>query len=232
LNVNATNFAEKLKHVGVQPVAGPGIDGMLVYLFKRKDLSSSVLKKALELNTYVTAAGRPKRGAQPKHAPGISVAEASRRLGVSSQKVITLIRSGTIGTIPNLCRGPRIDRLSLTRLERMLHSPKYVPVAECAARLGCSVRQVDTIWAASELLRVLDLKCWRLVRRSNLEELEALLELHVTAAQAGTLLGMHRSHLPNLERRGVIASQVFGRRRKIRLYLKSEVEALVLARHT
>ncbi len=160
LNVNATNFAEKLRYVGVQPVAGPGIDGMLVYLFKRKDLSPSVLKKALELDTYATVTGRPKRGAYPKHAPGISVAEASRRLGVGSQKVITLIRSGTIGTILCSCRGPRIDRLSLARLERMLRSPQYVPVAECAARLGCSVRQVDTVWAASG-------SCGVCMRRSN-----------------------------------------------------------------
>jgi len=232
LNVNSTNFAEKLKHVGVQPVAGPGIDGMLVYLFRRSDLSPSVLKKALALEVYATATGRPTRGARPKNTPGIPVAEASRRLGVSSQKVITLIRSGTIGTIPCSCRGPRIDRLSLARLERMLRSPKYVPVAECAARLGCSVRQIDTIWAASKLLSVLDLKCWRLVRRSQLEKLEALLELNVTAAQAGKLLGMHRSHLPNLKRRGVIPSQVFGRRRKIRLYPKSGLEALVSAHQT
>ncbi len=57
----------------------------------------------------------------------------------------------------------------------------------------------------------------------------ALLTEYVTTKDAGAILGMHRSHLPNLERRGLIASKVVGSVRKVRLYRRTDVEALLPA---
>lgn len=227
LSVNPTNLAERLMAVGVRPVAGPRIDGSLVYLFRRSDLEAVDWDVVTRLRNYPTKTGRKRKssdsgGSRAKETE-IPLSGVARELGVSVQQIRSLIRKGVLERIRKLDRSIFVSRKSLATLRRKLNRKDLVSIDEAAGHFNLSSRSFESLWINTGVLTVVDLGLWRLIRARELEKLKKLLAGHVTAAEAGRMLSMHRSHLPNLERRGVIESKLIGRP-GVRLYTRADLE--------
>jgi hypothetical protein len=133
---------------------------------------------------------------------------------------------------PGLPRGIRdflplpYDRFgfdTIQELKTQLQRSDIVPIDRASIALGIPASELDTIWAASDTIKIINLGLWRFITLKDFDKLKAIQAECLTARQAGKLFGMHRSHLPNLERQGRITSTTLGSRRRIKLYKKADV---------
>ncbi|WP_375591690.1 TniQ family protein [Chitiniphilus eburneus] len=230
INENPTNLAERLVALGLKPVAGPSLDGMLVYVFRRDELERVDLNLVHGLTGYPTRTGRKLLAAKREQLPELRDVDgenAAAILGVRRVDIHKLIRAGVLVRSPEIHRDVHVTLESLHRLQVELHRPDMIPVADAANRLGMSTTVLESTWAATGLVTVRNYVLWRHIAVQDIEYLEALLSAHITAADAGKMLGTHRAHLHNLERRGVVRSMIVGQGRRIRLYDRTHIEALL-----
>lgn len=115
---------------------------------------------------------------------------------------------------------------SVRRLKRQLNRDDFISFEAAAERLRVTPKVLESRWIRNGVLRALDFGVCRKIAAKELESLEILLKEYVTAAEGGRILNMHRSYLPNLERRGVIQSKMIGTGQRVRLYARSHLEGL------
>ncbi len=230
LGMNPTNLSEKLMALGVQPVAGPKLDGLLVYLFRRADIENVDLESLRIMEKYPTNAGRKgkEKECADEKCPKVEMSAdaAAAVLGVRPTDIHSLIRKGLIERVPKLNREIIVSVSSVLSLQKQLHREDLLSIEAAAKRLGLSPRMLEGRWVKNGVLCPLDLGVCRKIAVKELENLEALLGEYVTAAEGGRLLNMHRSYLPNLERRGAIQSKMIGTGQGVRLYARSHLEGL------
>lgn len=218
IQINTTNFAEKLEYLGISPVAGPRLDGTLVYLFRRADIIGVDLLSLKSLHGYGTRTGRKTLTTATPTEPGILLTDASSRLQISVQQASALLRHGILKEEPTISRDVRVTEASLWSLLEVVFSPEFMLLKEAAEITGYSEHQFQVYFIETEVVKVIDLHIWKLVHGDELTIPMALKKLFLPAADAGAILGMHRSFLPNLERRGEITPQVIGKKRKVKFY--------------
>ncbi len=224
---NPRNIAEKLMTFGIAASAGPKIDGSLVYLFKRADLEQVDIPALKALKDYTTNTGRPKK-TTVAHDDGqtLSAVAAAEMLNVRVHDIHILLRKQFLKNAVRLDRAIYVETQSLLDFKNELHRQDMISVEDAASRLKLSARVFEGLWVIAGVLKVQDLGLWRRVAIHELEDLEQTLTEYATAAEAGEILSMHRSHLPNLERRGAIQSIKVGTKRTVRLYLRTDIEKL------
>jgi hypothetical protein len=232
INENPTNLAEKLMALGLQAVSGPKIDGTLVYLFRRDDIEKVDIKALREMGRYATSAGRKAKQAPTKIVKPheLSATEVANQLNIRVQDVHILIRKGVLECSDKQKRHIFVLAQSAHKLEQQINNADYISVKEAAYRLNQNPLSLQGLWADSGLMNILELGLWRKVSILEIEKLEQLLADYVTSTAAGRMLSMHRSHLPNLERRGLVHSIMVGTKRRIRLYAKSDIANLLNAK--
>ncbi|WP_426339735.1 hypothetical protein ACN9MZ_26140 [Pseudoduganella sp. S-14] len=223
--VNPTNLKEKLQSIGIHPVAGPGIDGVLTSLFRREDVRSLDPQTIIDIVDYPTKTGRRPDRERLRMTPArfLSSNDVSAILQISELRVATLVRKGILSKVPN-SRPSRIERDSVARLQRLLASPDWTRLDDAAERVGCSVTVFRNTWVKSGVVRVRDLGPWKIVRTREVLHVLDLQSEYVTASQAGKSLGTHRSHVRNLERGGRIESVEVGDSPTLKLYRRKDVE--------
>ncbi len=227
LGMNPTNLSEKLMALGVQPVAGPKLDGLLVYLFRRVDIEGIDIESLRTMEQYPTNAGRKRKNGEAADGQSpngeMNAGAAAVALGVGLSDIHSLIQKGFIERVPKLNREIIVSAKSVRRLERQLQREDLLPIDEAANRLGLTKEMLESRWIKSGVLHALDFGICRKIAAKELEYLESILGEHVTAAEGGRLLKMHRSYLPNLERRGAILSKKVGTGQGVRLYARADV---------
>lgn len=224
---NPRNIAEKLMTFGIAAVAGPKIDGTLVYLFKRADLEQVDIPALKALKDYPTNTGRPKKTAVAQDdGQTLSAVAAAEILNVRVHDIHILIRKQFLKTADRLDRAIYVETQSLFDFKIELERQDMISVEDAAARFELSRRSFESLWIIPSVLKIQDLGLWRRVAIHDLEDLEQTLTKYATASEAGGILSMHRSHLPNLERRGAIQSIKVGAKRTVRLYLRTDIEKL------
>ncbi|MCY0856651.1 hypothetical protein [Cupriavidus sp. D39] len=225
---NVTNTAERLMALGVHAVAGPKIDGCLVYVFERASVDRIDLAALHELKGYPTSTGRRSALDPAKDDTSeMTLAEAAKLLGVNVQLAKRLVIKGHLQEIDNQSRQVYVTARSVKRFKKKLEDPNLVPVEDAAAELGMGSWPFEISYVQPGLVYVHDLAVSRRVQRSDIATLCNLREYFLTAEEAGRLLGTHRSHLPNLERRGEIKSMMFGKRRHIKFYALADIQKLM-----
>jgi hypothetical protein len=207
----------------VRPIAGPRIDGTLVYLFCRKDIVGVDLLSLNEISGYSTRTGRPPGNLNHHPLPGVYIIDASRILEISAQKVIVLIRNGVLDKIKDNNREVRVTEDSFSNLLELLSSSEYLHVQEAAERLGNDFDDFRIHFIETGIVKILDLKLWKLIHIKEFLIVKTIIQHSITAREAGKILGMHRSHLPNLERTGLINAYCGGTKRKVKFYNKEDV---------
>lgn len=227
--VNSTNLAEKLKSLGITAIGGPGIDRVLTSLFKRADVSMLNSEMLKAIKSYPTRAGRKRKIersnlAQPE---GIATVEVAEQLGISTQQVAVLIQRGVLKRTAKLYRPARIDRGSYWKLSRTLRRDDLLSIDSAAKLLGVGVPWFRSNWVITGIVKVVDLAIWQFVSRDDLETVKQLRDRYVTATEAGRMLGMHRTHMLNLEKQGIVQPLRFGKNKQLRLYERDAMQALV-----
>lgn len=223
--VNPTNLCEKLQSLGVHPVGGRRIDKVMTSLFRRDALTNIGPAEVVEIDTYPTRTGRKPNAYRPDplSSRALRVRFVADLLNVTSRQVGGLIRRGVLveadpGKAPVL-----VTRSSLTRLQKLLASPCWMPIREAADLLGSTQAMFSRTWVNSGIVEVKDLGPWRLASKADVEKAQTLREDYLTPAEASKLVGMHRCHMSNLERRGAVKGTRIGVGYGLRLYKREAV---------
>lgn len=186
------------------------------------------LEALKSLSKYKTAAGRKKSSAvqqSDEDTQTISAVDAAEILGINVQQLRVLFERKILIRVPTLDRAVMVDKKSVMDLRNTLDRCDLLSVAEAAARLHQTPEQFERNWIKRGVLEAMDLVHWRYIKSADLEKLQREIAGRVTASMAGKMLGVHRSHLPNLERRGEVKSIRLGDvNGGIRLYELGDLE--------
>lgn len=94
--------------------------------------------------------------------------------------------------------------------------------------LNCSSNQLQKNWIMTGYLKLRHIGYWQSFSKT---EFNHVLEIHkefFTASEANNYLGMHRTHITNLVRRGLIKPHFYGNHNySIRLFKKEDVKKLL-----
>ncbi|CAG9180658.1 TniQ family protein [Cupriavidus pinatubonensis] len=225
--VSVTSTSERVMAMGVRAVSGPKIDGALVYMFERDAVAGIDLSKLKDLKDYPTSTGRKREGEKRKaQRSEMPLAEAAAVLGVNVQTAKRLVVSQHLQEIANQERQVFVTRRSVTRLRETLDDAELIPIEDAAARLGMKTEAFEVTYVRSGIVLVHDLGVSRRVHESDIKLVRNMRERYLTADEAGRVLKQHRSHLPNLERRGEIKSIQFGKARTVKFYAVTDVQRL------
>lgn len=208
IEVNPRNLAEKLISIGVSPVAGPSIDGLVTSLFRRNDLKNISKEMIMSIKVYKTNSGRKPKGYQkPKNFDDvcITLSEASKLLGVSQQKVAVLVRYGILIKSPLNLSCIRIVQSSVERLREELTRKDRIDIEGACKSIGCTKSWFYINIVKNNLARIYDYKYWRRVCTSDVYDIERMKKWNFTAYEASVFLGRHRCHLNNLKKQGLVA---------------------------
>lgn len=97
LACNATNLADRLISIGIQPVHGPTIDGGLVYVFLRADITPAVLGQVASAQSYQSRCGRGhKQQVTSTGATKLTLRETCSLLGLPPRHIDKLCDSGML----------------------------------------------------------------------------------------------------------------------------------------
>ncbi len=97
LACNATNLADRLISIGIQPVHGPTIDGGLVYVFLRADITPAILGQVATAQGYQSRCGRGhKQQVTSTDATKLTLRETCSLLGLPPRHIDKLCDSGLL----------------------------------------------------------------------------------------------------------------------------------------
>ncbi|MFC3625185.1 hypothetical protein ACFOKJ_03370 [Vogesella amnigena] len=226
--VNATNFSEKLMHIGKRPVTGPKIDGGLVYVFDKREISQDDLLLASSLQTYETVTGRKGKAVKENvaAAAGLTLNDAAKALGISRQMVLMLARKNIIQKVDTAHGKTMIEVTSIENILAMLQDPRFITLEAAASQLGETTRTFFSTWVMVDAIKVTNLSVWKFVPKESVDKILELKANYMTGKEAGIYLGIHSTHMRNLQRRGIVEPIVLKGRRTMHLYLRSDVENL------
>jgi hypothetical protein len=227
INVNPTNLMEKLKKLGIHPIAGRGLDGLITSLF-RSDLVSHLKNKDIdEISTYETKTGRPAVRKIKNNILHYTIPKAAKILNISQQKVLRLIKDGILEKHSLVNHRPiLIKNNSLKNLITQLKRTDLIPVNEAAIRLGLSENKLLLNWISTGIVDIEKFTFWHFITSKDLNKIKEIQSEYLNATDASLFFGMHRSYIPNLEKRGLISSLKFHGNRSIRLYKISQLQKL------
>lgn len=225
LNVNPGNFVEKMMSIGIKPISGPHIDKLPVNIFSKDSIKHITKDHIDQIKEYPTKTGRKKTNFKRKiNYDYYSLNEAASILKISPSQVVTLIHLKILDCDNEVLTPIKIKRISLDALKNMLESERYVSIQVASEKLNCRMNWFNQYWCKTGFLDIKNLKYWKLVKKTQLDEIIKLKEEYLTGAEASTLLGMRHSHITNLQTQGIITPYYFGKTDvKIRLFKKSDV---------
>ncbi len=226
---NSTNFSEKIKSLGIEPVSGPGIDGGLTYLFKRKDVSQVDYSKIKNIQYYSTNVGRKYKGKKSIKLNYKTVTETSKILGISFQKVVTLIRSGHLHRVYNMHRAGRVSLDSIEQILSMQNNKHLIVLKEASKQVGETEHSFYWAWIESNFIDYINTGLEKYISKSDLKKIIKFKSKYISSVEASEIAGHHRSYLPNLEKQGLIKHKRVLKNRKysIKFYDRKEVEQII-----
>ncbi|WP_252152071.1 helix-turn-helix domain-containing protein [Acinetobacter wuhouensis] len=228
LDLNPTNFVEKLTSIGIVPIQGPHIDASPLNIYLKRSVNHLRKHDFDEITQYPTRTGRPKKDATPLETKQdfFSLHEAAEHLNISPNKVSVLIKKGILIKDTNYHLSIRIPKVSVLKLKHKLLSENSISTKRAAKLLNCSVNWLGEYWCKSGFLTIENLVYWKLVQQKEVDEVLKLKETYMTGAEASKLLGMPHSHITNLHTQGLIQPIYLGKRTPIRLFKRSDVQRI------
>lgn len=225
LNVNPGNFVEKMISIGIKPISGPHIDKLPVNIFSKDSIRHITKDHIDQIKEYLTKTGRKRTNFKRKiNDDSYSLNEASVILKISPNQVITLTKLRILERENKFLTPIKIKCISLDALKNILESEEYVSVQVASEKLNCRMNWFNQYWCKTGFLEIKDLTYWKLVKKSQLDEIIKFKEEYLTGAEASLYLGMRHSHITNLQTQGLIEGHYFGKTdKKIRLFKRSDV---------
>lgn len=229
LNVNPGNFVEKMISIGIKPISGPHIDKLPVNIFSKDSIRHITKDHIDQIKEYLTKTGRKRTNFKRKiNDDSYSLNEASVILKISPNQVITLTKLRILERENKFLTPIKIKRISLDALKNILESEEYVSVQVASEKLNCRMNWFNQYWCKTGFLEIKDLTYWKLVKKSQLDEIIKFKEEYLTGAEASLYLGMRHSHITNLQTQGLIEGYYFGKTdKKVRLFKRSDILKLI-----
>lgn len=226
--MNPRNIAEKLMAYGLQPVSGPSIDGGLTYLFRKYELQALDISVLKEMNNYPTKTGR-KRADNIIHAKDPTFSEVAHSLGISIQRVRTLVNKGILEEVKYYGRANHISIGSLSRLKEKLQDDSLVDLDKAAKYVGETIFAYRTRWIQTNFINIVDLGLYVAVTQKDLDKVKRFKSMYITCQEAGVISGKGRSFLPNLQKLGKIKPEIIlkGTQCDIKLFNRQAVDRLI-----
>ncbi|MFX7178443.1 hypothetical protein ABTI42_19405, partial [Acinetobacter baumannii] len=78
----------------------------------------------------------------------------------------------------------KVDRISLDSLKQKIESEDYVSFEAAAEILNCSLNWLNQYWCKTGFLTIEELVFWRLIKKSELNEVLKLKDEYITGAEA------------------------------------------------
>lgn len=232
-SVNSTNLAEKLKHYGINPIAGPHIDGFKTTLFYKNDVERITRAMITGLEHYHTNTGRlsHNRTKQVYYESDselyISLKEAAQELHISPAKVAVLIQNHILKKDEGNHNVIMVDHASIHALIKALQRTDFISLPEAAKQLECAINWLHINWIRTSYMKLYDYIYWKFVSIEDINKVKMIQNEYMTAIEASKLLGMHRTHIINLKAQGKINSVSFGESNSINLYRRKDVLMLL-----
>lgn len=218
MGLSITTLSAKLENLGASPIAGPRIDGTMVYIFKKSTIDKIDLSLLRNLKTYETKAGRRKKFSPCLEEHGVTLSEAALQLNITTQQAARLVQKGILTREASIDRIVKVTEESLTALITLITSPDNEPIDRVAATLGYTTHLFRIYFIETGFAATKDLYFWHLIHKNESKKIKMLNQHFLSTKTASEIIGMHYSFLPNLERRGEIQSYSIGTIRKVKFY--------------
>lgn len=230
LGITPNNLSEKLANVGIRPIGGPHIDGLLVSLFQRKDTKSLTKEYLEEIKEYATKTGRPILGIAKEtlhDADTIPLSDAARELKISVQKALTLVNKNILQKSERPFSHVLVKKSSLANLKHNLKRKDLISLDEASSILEKNKNYIKLNYISTGIVTLYDYHLWQFITRAHLKKLILLNTGFVTASEASKALNSHRSHLLNLAKQGAISSTFYKKDRSIHLFDREDFSELL-----
>jgi predicted RNA-binding Zn-ribbon protein involved in translation (DUF1610 family) len=230
LAINPTNIVEKLSSLGITAISGPHIDKQPINVFSRSSIENIQRDEICGIEHYLTRAGRSKSKSKnfTEHNTS-SLAEAANQLKIGQQQVAFLAQKGILTRSQIQPISIRIEKASVEALKNKTQDDAYISIENASNLLNCTLNWLIQYWCKTGFLEIEELVYWRLIKKSELDQVIKLKEEYLTGAEASALLGMRHSHITNLQKQGLIKPYYMGKTdKKIRLFKRSDVLKLMV----
>lgn len=220
LGAAPTTLASRLRHAGVQPVSGPGIDAGVTYLFRRSQIEAIDLADLLA-EPYSSPAGRRRKACRTE--AQLMSREVAEQLGLPTTAIRELVRDGWLEPLKYPAAKRTFERRHVEAVKHAV-AHRFVDVDEAAALLGQSRQAFLRTWSIAGVIQTRRFRDRLLVSSAEVARIEVMWRDMGTAAAIGASLGRDRTLCPNLEKMGLIRpARVLGEgARKVRLYRRDE----------
>ncbi len=229
LRVNSTNLADKLRHFGIEPIGGPHIDGLKTNLYNKSDVNHINTNIISNLKIFKTYTGRPsKERAKLMHYesdPTLyrSLSYAAQKLSISPSKVAVLVQKQILKKDHNCHTTIKIEKASLFALLKELQREDLITLQDAAKQLNCAQNWLHINWIKTGYLKLYDYEYWQFVKKSDVDKVKTIQTEYMTASEASSLLGMHRTHVVNLQKQGLISPIELKISQKVNFYRREDV---------
>ncbi|WP_312049656.1 TniQ family protein [Acinetobacter courvalinii] len=225
LQVNSTNLVEKLLSIEINPISGPYIDGLPINFYKKSSVKNLNQHDVTSITNYKTRTGRHKKETKDSiNEHTYSLFESAVLLQISLRAASNLVQAGYLTRNSHFPVSLRIDKRSLDSLKQRIESQDYVSFELAAEILNCSCNWLNQYWCKTGFLTIEKIAYWKLIRKSELNEVLKLKEEYMTGAEASTILRMKHSHITNLHTQGLIKAYYMGKTDiKVRLFKRDDV---------
>lgn len=227
LNVSILTLRAKLSSLNIEPVNNSKLYPAYYAIKDIHHLNKSMLKV---IDTFQNNLGRKPKGTAIKHhnSDFLSLNEAAQLFNLSPSQTAQLIQSKWL-QVENLDERPyRISRRSINKLIQQKNDPSFVDIDIVLKALNCTFNQLQKNWIMTGYLKLRHVGYWQSLSKT---EFSHVLEIHkefFTASEANNYLGMHRTHITNLVKRGLIKPHFYGNHNySIRLFKKEDVKKLL-----
>lgn len=233
LGVNSTNLAEKLKHYGINPIAGPRIDGFKTTLFNKYDVDHITTEMITSLKHYHTNTGRLSHNRsklvtyESDSELYISLKAAAQELHIPPAKFAVLIQHNILNKDEHNHNVIMVEHASIHALIKALQRTDFISLPEAAKQLKCAINWLHINWIRTGYMKLYDYIYWKFVSIEDINKVKMIQNEYMTAIEASKLLGMHRTHIINLKAQGKINSVSFGESNSINLYRREDVLMLL-----
>ncbi len=200
--LNHTNLAEKLMHLGCKPVSGPTIDGTLVYLFKREDLKLIKKNDLKNLKHYNTNTGRRKDGTEDPIRNNVLISKVSKELGISNQKVLSLIKTNILKPSPQNRYRKYVTEKSYQDLVSILNDEKLIDLKKVFVSLNTDSTYFLDHWVNTRFVKLIDVKLKKFISKKDLNKIKRFQAKFATSKEVSAILNVKRSTCNNLIRLG------------------------------
>lgn len=230
LAVNPTNIVEKLSSLGIRAISGPHIDKQPINIFSRSSIENIQRDEICGIEHYLTRTGRSKSKSKnfTEHNT-YSLAEAASQLKIGQQQAAFLTQTGILTRSQIQPISIRIEKTSVEVLKNKTQNDDYISIENASTMLNCTLNWLIQYWCKTGFLEIEELVYWRLIKKSELDQVIKLKEEYLTGAEASALLGMRHSHITNLQKQELIKPYYMGKTdKKIRLFKRSDVLKLMI----